>query len=189
MDIDKFVAAARADERFKAWYRRWLLSKPTRRGHEAADVRNAFDAGWQQGEQAARAAPAEAESLAKRLRAFADTYRGIDDLGFCGLLEEAALMIVPHVAQVEAAPPPEGCRYVGFSCDGRRHQVICREAPTLTASGLDLKTAADVEGVYTLMQESETDSMADQPIGDGQAAVLATDGSSKFYAVPPTNNG
>ena len=78
-------------------------------------------------------------------------------------------------------------RPVQFWCDGRSHFVDCIDAPTLTTDGMRLKTAANVDGWYTLMRECE--SGEDAAIGDGQAVVLNADGSSKFYAVPPTNNG
>lgn len=77
-------------------------------------------------------------------------------------------------------------RKVQFWCDGRSHFVDCIDAPTLTADGLRLKAAAGVHGQYQLFLECGAAPDGDQAIGDGQAVVLNADGSSTFYAVPPT---
>lgn len=78
-------------------------------------------------------------------------------------------------------------RRVPFWVDGRGCYVDCIDAPTLTATGLDLKAAANVHGQYQLMLERADD--ADLAIGDAQAVALDARGHTQFYAVPPTNGG
>lgn len=79
---------------------------------------------------------------------------------------------------------PHNTRPVQFWCDGRSHFVDCIDAPTLTADGLRLKVAANVEGWYQLFMEKGDSN--DEAIRDGQSVVLNADGSSKFYSIPPT---
>lgn len=81
---------------------------------------------------------------------------------------------------------PKGHRRVGFWCDGKQFEVVCIDAPTLTADGMQLKTATNTGGWYQLFLERDDNVDGDLAIGDSQAVVLNADGSTKLYAVPPT---
>lgn len=85
---------------------------------------------------------------------------------------------------------PEGWVYVPFQVQEAAgwvtYRVLCPDAPSKTATGLQLKAAANIPANYDLIRDEDMFEHG-KYIGDGNAVILAEDGSSKFCGIPPAH--
>jgi len=66
--------------------------------------------------------------------------------------------------------------------------VSCEDAPTLTASGAQIKSAGDVNSMYQLYME-EPGTIPDRQIGDCEAVAFPPDRRLRFFATPSISGG
>lgn len=68
------------------------------------------------------------------------------------------------------------------------HVVDCPDAPTLTASGLEMKIASNQNSSYQLYLEEEGET-PDRRVGDCESVAFPHGRRLRFFAVPPCYGG